>query len=315
MLDRCRREQWKLADLDWDVKPRALSRHDEEKVVQYFADMSGIERLAGALFEVQRDRATDPTLRAIFETFVEDEERHAEVAARLSRHYDVHRYRRYEQNPNLRHFAKHFVRAARHLTPDVANAYITTGELLLDIALLRSLDAFVDDEMSHRAMALINRDESRHIAIDYHMTEHYASPAYEAELASLPKKPLRERAAASAALAGMLFWARPFFRDVFFGPMDLVDPSGKRLLDAFKRIQLLGARVGEKRGVMHVIDRLVRLYNDERYSRVMGPLIERATGLDGRVMRDLYTQEEERRAKQMTYDALADEALAAKAVN
>jgi hypothetical protein len=198
----------------------------------------------------------------------------------------------------------------------VAASYITTGELLLDIALLRSLDAFVDDEMSHRAMALINRDESRHIAIDYHMIEHYASPAYERELENRPRRRVRDEARAMKDLAGMLFWARPFFRDVFFGPMDLVDPNGKRLLDAFKRIQLLGARVGErKRSVMKVIDKLVRLYNDPRFGPTLGPLIERATGLDGRVMRDLYTAEEERRAKQMSFDALADEALAAKHVN
>ncbi len=315
MLERCRREQWVLDDLDWGVTPRALSRADEEAVCQYFTDMSGIERLAGALFAVQRDKATDPVLRAIFETFVVDEERHAEVASLLARHYDVHRYRRYEQSVHLQRFARHFVRAARYLPPDLANAYITTGELLLDIALLRSLDAFVDDEMSHRAMKLINRDESRHIAIDYHMVEYYASPEYEALLAAMPRAGLRHQVKSNAALAGMLFHARPFFRDVFFGPMDLVDPSGKRLLDAFKRIQLLGARVGDKRGVMGVIDQLVQLYNDPRYGWMLGPAIQRATGLDVRVMKDLYTAEEERRAKQMSYDALAQEALAAKEVS
>lgn len=316
MLDRCRREQWTLADLDWNVTPRSLSRHDEEAVCQYFADMSGIELLAGELFAVQRDKADDPVLRDIFGTFVVDEDRHSEVAMLLCRHYDVHRYKRYEKNPHLKRFAANFVKAARYLSPDLANAYITTGELLLDIALLRSLDAFVDDEMSHRAMKLINRDESRHIAIDYHMTEYYASPAYERVLASTPKPGLVHEARAAAALAGMLFHARPFFRDVFFGPMDLVDPSGVRLLDAFKRIQLLGARVGDrKRGVMRVIDRLIELYNDPRYGSYLGPVIQRATGLDTRVMRDLYTAEEERRARQMTYDALADEALAAKEQN
>ena len=313
MLERCRAEQWTLRDLPFDISPRTLSRHDEEAICQYFTDMSGIELLAGELFAVQRDKATDPVLREIFSTFVIDEDRHAEVAALLSRHYDVHRYRRYEKNPHLRKFAKHFVKAARYLSPDLANAYITTGELLLDIALLRSLDAFVDDEMSHRAMRLINKDESRHIAIDYHMVEYYASSEYDRLLASQPPPGLLHEARAALALSGMLFHARPFFRDVFFGPMDLVDPSGKRLLDAFKRIQLLGARVGDKkRGVMRVIDRLVELYNDPRFGPVLGPVIERATGLDMRVMRDLYTAEEERRAKQMSFDALADDALAAK---
>ena len=135
MLEIARRDQWDPdRDLDWTVKPRDLSREDEIAVVQYFTDMSGIEMLAGALFAVQRDNATDPRLRAIFETFIVDEQRHSAVAARLARHYDVHRYRTYRRNPHLVRFTQNFVRAAKDLSPDIANGYITTGELLLDIA-------------------------------------------------------------------------------------------------------------------------------------------------------------------------------------
>ena len=76
-----------------------------------------------------------------------------------------------------------------------ANAYITAGELILDVALLRSLDDYVADEMSHRAMYLINRDESRHIAIDYRMVEYYASPEYAAiRMVSLSRLWARPRA-------------------------------------------------------------------------------------------------------------------------
>ena len=243
MLEMARRDQWQIdRDLDWSVKPRSLSRQDEISIVQYFTDMAGIEQLAGALFAVQRDNATDPTLRAIFQTFVIDEERHSRVAERLARHYDVHRYKAYERNPHLVAFAKHFVKAAKELTPDIANSYITTGDLLLDIALLRSIDDYVDDDMSHAAMKLINRDESRHIAVDYHMSEYYASAEYDAWLAKQPRRRKRDRARAAVALAGVLFHAQPFFRDVFFGPMELVDADGKRLREAFKRIQLLGDR-------------------------------------------------------------------------
>lgn len=315
MLEMCRRDQWSVDDLDWSLTPRTLSREDEMAVVQYFTDMSGIELLAGALFAVQRELTDDPLLKEIFGSFVVDEERHSDVALRLARHYDVHRYKRYEQNRHLRAFAPNFVRAAKYLTPDVANAYITTGELLLDIALLRSLDDFVDDEMSHRAMRLINRDESRHIAIDYHMVGYYASPAYERWLAQRPRQGLRRSIRAQAALAGFMWHARPFFRDVFFGPMDLVDPSGKRLLEAFKRIQLLGQRVGEKRGVLGVIERLVNAFNDPVLGPWTGPLIERLTGLDLRVVRNLFTAEEAERAKRASYAELAEEALAVKAAS
>ena len=313
MLEKCRRDQWSIDDLDWSLSPRALSREHEIAICQYFTDMAGIELLAGALFAVQRDNTEDPVLREIFASFVVDEQRHSEVALRLARHYDVHRYKRYARNPHLVRFAKHFVQAARHLDPDIANAYITTGELLLDIALLRSLDDFVDDEMSHRAMRLINRDESRHIAIDYFMTEYYASKDYEAWLAARPKKSLPERARATWELAGFMGQSRPFFRDVFFAPMDLTDPTGKRLLDAFKHIQLLGKRTEEAaRPFGKFIFGLVKAFNDPIAGPILEPIIVRLTGLDPRVIRWVHTQEEEARARRMRIDELAEEALGAK---
>ena len=57
MLAKCRRDQWRADDLDWTLTPRPLSADDEIAVVQYFTNMAGIERLAGArsLFALQRE--------------------------------------------------------------------------------------------------------------------------------------------------------------------------------------------------------------------------------------------------------------------
>jgi hypothetical protein len=311
-----RRDQWDIdRDLDWTVKPRALSREHELAVVQYFTDMAGIERLAGALFAVQRDQTRDLTLRAVFDSFVVDEERHALVAERLARHYDVHRYRRYRLNPHLVRFTRHFVRAARELSPDIACTYITTGELLLDIALLRSLDDFVDDAMSHAAMKLVNRDESRHIAVDYHMSEYYASPEYDAWLARQPPKTRREQLRAAAALAGVLWHAQPFFRDVFFGPMEMVDPEGERLREAFKRIQLLGVKTGSTRPFARFLRVMTDLFNDPRWHQWVSPVVTRLMGLPGRVIQKLYTDEEEQALARTSYAAMAEDALAAKTLD
>ena len=316
MLDMARRDQWQIdRDLDWSVKPRPLAKADEIAIVQYFTDMSGIEELAGALFAVQRDNSTEPTLRAIFQTFVIDEERHSRVADRLARHYDVHAYQRYERNPHLVRFAAHFVKAVKDLSPDIANAYITTGELLLDIALLRSIDDFVDDAMSHAAMKLINRDESRHIAVDYHMSEYYASPAYDAWLAKQPKKGRRARARGAISMAGFMWHAQPFFRDVFFKPMELVDRDGHRLLEAFKRIQLLGLKTGNHRPFAKFLRVLFDVFNHPRYGRFTGPLVTRVMAVPERVIQQLYTADEEAGLASVTYAQMADEALAAKTVN
>lgn len=314
MLMMCRRDQWDIDDLDWDVAPRALSREDEIAICQYFTDMSGIELLAGELFEVQRAQTEDPRLQEIFTSFIEDEARHSAVAARLARHYDVHGYQRYALNPHLVRFRAPFVEAVHHLPPDIASAYITTGELLLDVALLRSLDDYVDDDMSHRAMRLINRDESRHIAIDYHMVEFYASPEYVEWLGdNEPERTLRESLASAVALFEVLFHAGPFFRDVFFRPMDITDPSGHRLLEAFKRIQLLSEKPGvADRPFSRFILTTQKLFNDPIIGGLFGPLLARVMGLDPRVIAYLYTEDEARKYRAMSFDEMAQEAIGVK---
>lgn len=313
MLAKCVAEQWRIDDLDWSVSPRPLARDDEIAVVQYFTDMAAIERLAKALFEEQRRRATDPTLAKIFSTFVVDEERHAQVAERLAAHYDVHRYRRYRVNPHLVRFRPHFLHAIRQFSAEVANIYITTGELLLDVALLRSLDDYVDDDMSRQAMRLINRDESRHIAVDYHMVEYYASPAYQEWLRKQPKRSIRAHARAWWAFANMLYYAGPFIQAVLVDPMRLTDPSGRRMREAIKRAQLLGKKPDvARRPFVRFMTGLQRLYENPRLRPAFGALAVRMVGLPPEVLVTLPTDEEIARAAAMSYDDLAREALAAK---
>jgi len=290
-----------------------MSKEHEVAVVQYFTDMAGIERLAAALFEEQRRLVEDPTLKKIFSTFVVDEHRHASAAERLAAHYDVHRYRAYEMNPHLVRFTPHFVNAIRFLSAEIANTYITCGELILDVALLRSLNDFVNDGMSEQAMNLINRDESRHIAIDFHMAEYYASEAYARRCASAPARPLRERVKAWWAFANVLYHAAPFFKHVFFEPMDLTDPTGRRLREAFKRMQLLGTKPGlDQRPFVRFLQLLQDGYNHPVVRAFLGRLIVRIIGVEPRVLEILYTEREAHRAHAMSFDEMAEEALLAK---
>ena len=316
MLEKCVRDQWHIDDLDWTLSPRALSPAQETAVVQYFTDMAGIERLAAALFAEQRRRVRDPRLKKIFSTFIVDEERHARVAERLAAYYDVHHLRDYAMNPHLLRFQPYFLAAIRDVSAEIANAYITTGEILLDVALLRSLDDYVDDEMSHRAMALINRDESRHIAVDFHMVELYCSEAYRKEqVEPLELGPGLVVALARRAFtfAMMMYTAGPFLRDVFFAPMELTDPSRRRMIEAFKRIQLLGRRedVG-RRPFTRFLRCMQVLFNHPVSGAVLGSAIARIVGVDPRVLVELYTEAEERRVRRMSLQDLADEILTLK---
>jgi len=311
MLRMCHEAQWNVGDLDWSQSPRAMSPEDERSVVQYFTDMAQIERLAGALFVEQQRRVSDQVLKDIYASFVIDEMRHSHVAQMLADHYDVHRFHTYRPSRSLERFFPHFVDAIRHLADDVANAYITSGELILDIALLRSIDDFVADPLSAQAMELINRDESRHIAIDYYMVGFYASDEYKNR--AKPETSLREQAEAARTFAAMTLWGRPFFRDVFFGPMDRIDPTGERLREAFKRMQLLGTRPGlEALPLVKFWSSMMVLYNQPWMGRRGKEAVARLVGAEPRFMQYLATEDELARARAMSLDELAEEALAAK---
>lgn len=292
-----------------------MPREDEVKIVQLFTDMSAIERLAGALFREQQRRVTDPRLRLIFDSFVKDEVRHSHAAQMLADFYDVHHYEEYRQSDSLAAFAPVFVDAVRYLSDDVANAYIVAGELILDIALLRSIDDFVDDDMSHAAMALINRDESRHIAIDYHMCEYYASDAYHDRRASQEEPSRAERARGAATFARMIYLGQPFIRDVFLSPMEHLDPRGKRLREAFKRMQILGMREERSRLPFGRFLRALQVvFNHPVLGPVAGGLAGRLAGV-GSFLERFYTEEDVQRARRMSYAELAEEALDAKKVS
>lgn len=316
MLDKCRREQWRIEDLDWAGRPREMSPDDEIAIVQYFTDMAQIERLAGALFREQARKVDDETLQKIFRTFVADEERHAQAAERLARFYDVHHLRRYQTNPSLAAFFPRFLEMIRWMPPDIANVYITTGELILDVALLRSINEYVHDAMSQRAMDLINRDESRHIAIDYHMIEFYSSDEYDAQLRTRPRPPLVHRARAVAAFTAVLWLAGPFIRDVFFRPMEVVDPTGRRMKEVFKRLQMLATKpTVRRRPFAKVMLALQALHQNAAVRAVLGTAIERILGVEGSMLARLLTDDEEARARHMSFDELAEEALNAKRLN
>jgi hypothetical protein len=314
MLTKCVEAQWTIDDLDWNAQPRAMSRDEEMAVVQCFTDMAEIERFAGALFEEQRRIVTQPTLKKIFATFVADEHRHAVVAERLARHYDVHHYARYRPSAALLAFKPHFLNSVRFLSAEIANTYITSGELMLDVALLRSLDDYVGDDMSARAMALINRDESRHIAIDYYMTEFYASPAYQAWQRSQPRPNVAFRMQALASFVGVLWHAGPFARDVLFGPMRRIDPSGKRLREAVKRLQLLGNRPDvAKRPFNHFQQTLRAVVCHPVLGPLLGGIAKRLTAqFPDELYQELFTRAELEHAQSVSIDELAQEALAAK---
>ena len=227
MLERCRREQWSVDDFDWTRPSSALSPERERAICAYYVNMSYIERLAGALFLALAKRVDDPTLAAIFETFHADELRHSHAAARLADHFDVHHYQVYTPNLAMLRFIPSFVNLIDSVGPAYANNLILGGELILDVALLRGLNAYVDDPLSRAVVEKINLDESRHLAIDMHMTEYFAAGGRGGDA-----NPWLDR-----NWWGVLTWAPGFFAEVFFRPMQRFDPSSAQMRDVMRRIR------------------------------------------------------------------------------
>ncbi len=313
MLEKCLRDQWSVDDLDWAQPPPLLPRDKEEAVVQYFTDMAGIERLAGALFATQAAKTDEPVLRRILDSFVIDEERHAVAAERLARYYDVHHWRPYAMNQALVRFRPHFLRVVELMPVEIGTAYITAGELLLDVALLRSLDDYVGDQMSHQAMHLINRDESRHIAVDFHLTEMFASDEFLEARRHRPRTSAAAWLRGARALGAMMWHAQPFLKGVFLEPMDRTDPSGERMREAFKRMQLLSRKpTVARRPFTRFMLRTQELVNHPVLGKVLGPLLFRVLGGEERAARILYTDAELERTQRMSFEELAEEALAVK---
>jgi hypothetical protein len=308
MLDKCKRGQWTLDDVDWSAAPRAMSRDDEEDIVQYFVDMAAIERFAKALFEEQQRRAKNPVLAQIYATFIADEERHALAAERLARHFDVHHYRVYRTSEELERFKPPFLDAIRLLSDEVANAYITGGELMLDVALLRSIDDFVNDPTSRGAMALINRDEARHIAVDYHMIEYYTTDEFWQARARLPRPSLARSVRTAVAILKLFRASGPFFMHMFVRPMQRTDPKNERLLEAFKRMQLLQNMPGVERSPLARFTRFVcDTYNHPLWGPLFGGAVQKFAGFPPELLKNLYTDEEAALARRRGFDELARE--------
>jgi hypothetical protein len=95
--------------------------------------------------------------------------------------------------------------------------------------------------------------------------------------------------------------------------MDRLDPRGKRLREAFKRMQLLGMKEARsRRPFTRFLRGLQAAFLHPVLRPILGGLIARVAGVGPRFFDRLYTAEELEEARRMSYAELAKEALGAK---
>ncbi|MBX7078643.1 MAG: hypothetical protein K1X88_05595 [Nannocystaceae bacterium] len=175
LLEKCERLQWDADDLDWDAPGAdAVSEAQAGRLAGFLGDLFWIESTAAIVFEAMAGNEVDPTRRAIFSSFAKDEARHAEAERRLMVRWGIlGRRQRPEPNSSVRRLIDTLERYAARVHPSVFSAIIPMTELVLDGALVKYLVRVVEDPLCQRAFDGINADEARHLAMDFHMLEHY----------------------------------------------------------------------------------------------------------------------------------------------
>ena len=172
---KCQRLQWDADDFDWEAEGADRVSDDQASaLLPFMADLYWIECVAAVVFRSMAARETDPTRKAIFESFAADEQRHADAEHRLMVRWGIAgRRQRPRPNPNVAKLLETLERTADRVHPSVFAAIVPMTELVLDGALVKYLTRVVDDPLCQSVFDRINADEARHLAMDFYMLEYY----------------------------------------------------------------------------------------------------------------------------------------------
>jgi hypothetical protein len=173
VLEKIRANQWALADIDWQA-PGAEKITSEQRplLTTFMADLVWIEQVGARAFASLAKKAPNNTLKEIYRYFHAEEQRHANAELAL-----MHRWGMLREGetpvPNINiQFAIRFLDKYGDSLPLSALAsVIPMLEVALDGALLKFLLEKVEDPLCHRVFEKINADESRHLAVDFHVME------------------------------------------------------------------------------------------------------------------------------------------------
>jgi hypothetical protein len=171
MLVRIQEHQWALADFDWS-SPGAerITAEQRPSLGAFMADLVWIEQVGARAFAALSRQADDPTLAEIYRWFHAEEQRHANAELAL-----MHRWGMLddgqvpEPNNNIRLVFNWLDRFGDDLPIGVLGSVIPLLEVALDGALLKFLLDEVHDPLCHEVFDRVNNDESRHLAVDFHV--------------------------------------------------------------------------------------------------------------------------------------------------
>lgn len=173
MLQTIKDKQWALADVDWEA-PGAdtISAELWPKLKDFMADLVWIENIGARGFAALAKKAPDPTLAEIYRYFHAEEQKHANAELALMRRWGMLEEDEIpEPNINVRLAIEWLDKYSDGLSLTVLGTVIPLLEVALDGALLKFLLEEVRDPICHDAFRHINSDESRHLAVDFHVLD------------------------------------------------------------------------------------------------------------------------------------------------
>ncbi len=170
ILEATKRGQWSLGDINWSAPVEGtekLSVKEVRDIALNLLMVSGLERLAANIFELNSVHVKNPVARRIYRLFVEDEIRHAEAEERMAARLG---YGPADLSPGLRTVFKRagdsWLKYGRPFYAMTAPV-IVFFELALDSMLIRDLKARLQDPVQAEVFKNIDTDEARHLAMDY----------------------------------------------------------------------------------------------------------------------------------------------------
>lgn len=236
-LERVQERQWGLADIEWDAPGAELIPDDmRPKLAAFMADVAWIEQVGARAFAALARKTEDPVLAELYRYFHAEEQRHANAELALMRRWGMlEGDEPPEPHISVRLAMDWLDRYADSLPLPVLGSAIPMLEVALDGALLKFLTDEVPDPMCQVVFEKINNDESRHLAVGFHVLE------------VLGRDPLHvhARTIAQVLLSPAALRSLPAAMPLFSNARDNIVGMGldeRRLFEAMARFDQVGER-------------------------------------------------------------------------
>lgn len=183
LLDIAKNGQWSVDDFDWKTPVMGIdkvSKANRKRIGQMLLFTAGVERLGLTGFMLSAKHTPDKTAKAVFMLNAFDEERHAEAETLLARRLGVEWHDLpWVVRVMFKNLHEDFRRAARGRNGrqvfELVNRQIVIAELALDAILIPTLKKILDDPLQTEVFRLIDKDEARHLTMDYWTLEYEAN--------------------------------------------------------------------------------------------------------------------------------------------